>query len=82
MTDSQKRIGIIALVVIALAAAAYSGFNALAPPQENVVGTLPMAAGGGRDAEKALSSGAPVAAEPGKAADPSGMPAEVLKNGQ
>lgn len=74
MTESQKKIAIICVVVVAVFAAAFSGYNAMAPEKEKVVGTLPMAEGGGRDAEKgAAQSGA---------ADPSGMPAGVARDGR
>jgi hypothetical protein len=66
MTDGQKRGILIVVAVVAVGAAAFSIFNSMSSEKEQVVGTLPMPPGGGRDAEKG-----------GAAGDPSGMPPEM-----
>jgi ABC-type glycerol-3-phosphate transport system substrate-binding protein len=73
MTEDQKRIGIIVLAVLAVVVAVYSAVTFMGGEREQVVGTLPMPAGGGRDAEKGTTgtggSGGTTASP-----DPSGMP--------
>ncbi len=49
--DKLKLIGIGALIVIALGALAFNFSRNVGTEKENVVGELPMPAGGGRDAE-------------------------------
>lgn len=67
MDENTKKIILIVVVVVALIAAGFSAYKTMAP-QEEVVGTLDMGPGGGRDAEKGDAN----AAE-----DPSGMPANM-----
>lgn len=69
MTDNQKKVLIIVVAVLALGAAGFSAFNSIGGEKEQIVGTLPMPEGGGRDAEK--GRGAP---------DLSGMPSELQGN--
>ncbi|HJP84319.1 MAG TPA: hypothetical protein VJ835_12535 [Fimbriimonadaceae bacterium] len=80
MSESQKKLILIVVVVLAVGAAAFSAFNFASGPKEEIVGTLPMAEGGGRDAERGKSTTVP--ADPSQAVDPSGMPASVLQNGK
>lgn len=71
MTDNQKRILVIVVAAVAVGFAGFSAFNSMSGDKEEIVGTLPMPEGGGRDAEK------------GKAAAPdlSGMPPELANPG-
>ena len=80
MTESQKKLVLIVVVILAVGAGAFSAFNFASGPKEEIVGTLPMPESGGRDAEKGKSVAVP--ADPNQAADPSGMPASVLQNGR
>ena len=81
MSDGQKKLLLGAIIVIALGAVAFMANTMLAPEKEQVVGTLPMPEGGGRDAEK----GSPTAGGGGgggaggkeAGADPSGMPSNL-----
>ena len=66
MTDNQKKVLIIVVAILAVGAAGFSAFNSMGGEKEQIVGTLPMPEGGGRDAEK--GKGAP---------DLSGMPPEM-----
>jgi|GEM_PF-2347700 flagellar basal body-associated protein FliL len=79
MDDSTKKIILIVVVIVAVIAAGFSAFTALSGPKEEVVGELPMPAGGGRDAEAGAGAGAPN--QQPAAADPSGMPAEMKNPG-
>jgi hypothetical protein len=76
MTEGQKRVLVIVVAVLAVGAAGYSVFNSMTSEKEQIVGTLPMPEGGGRDAEAGKASGS---AAP--AADPSGMPPEMAGPG-
>lgn len=67
MDQKTKTYLLIAIVVVAVIAAGYSAFRTVSGPKEEVVGTLPMPEGGGRDAEKGAGQS--------KGEDPSGMPA-------
>jgi hypothetical protein len=80
MNDESKKYLLIGIVVVAVIVAGYSIFKSTAGEPEQVVGTLPMASGGGRDAEKGAAPAA--TGDPSAAADPSGMPASVLQNGK
>ena len=68
MDQKTKTYILIAVVILAVIAAGFSVYRTMAGPKEEVVGTLPMPEGGGRDAEKGIT--------PSKGEDPSGMPAE------
>jgi hypothetical protein len=67
MTEGQKKALAISAAIVGVAAAGFAIYKSTAPEKEVVVGTLPMAEGGGRDAERGKSVGA----------DPSGMPPEM-----
>ncbi len=73
MTEGQKRVCVITITAVAIAAAGYSVYVSTTPEKEQVVGTLDMGPGGGRDADTAR------AALPGnaEAEAASGMPAEM-----
>jgi len=75
MNDDTKKYILAGVVVVALVIAAFSIFKSTAGETEKVVGELPMAAGGGRDAEKgATTPGAtPAGGDPA-----SGMPPEAM----
>jgi hypothetical protein len=83
--DNTKRVLLICVAVIAVGFAVYMGTRSVSGPKEEVVGELPMAEGGGRDAERGTSS-------TGVATDPvtgeevadvaSGMPASMVNPGK
>ncbi|MEJ5170056.1 MAG: hypothetical protein WHU10_03625 [Fimbriimonadales bacterium] len=77
MDENTKKIILIVVVVVAVIAAGISAFTALSGPKEEVVGELPMPAGGGRDAE----AGAGAQTQQPAGEDPSGMPAEMKNPG-
>lgn len=72
-TDSSKMLKTVGLVVVIVAALAFIIMNvvkASTPEKEEVVGSLPMPEGGGRDAEvRAATAGGG-----GQATDPTGNP--------
>lgn len=87
MSDSAKRILLIAVVVVAVGVAIYSGTRSMSAPKEDVVGTLPMPEGGGRDAEKGpqpntptggMTPGTDAATGEAVADQASGMPADMV----
>jgi hypothetical protein len=80
MNEQTKNALIIVGAIVAVGAAIFVGANTLGGsglPQEKVVGTIDMGPGGGRDAESGQTTAAP-AADPNAAADPSGMPADMV----
>jgi hypothetical protein len=72
MSEDVKKIGLIVVAAVAVLIAVVVGFRTMGPPQAEVVGELPMPAGGGRDAEAGVVA-------PTAGADPSGMPAGMAE---
>lgn len=86
MTEEAKKILAIVGAVIAVGIAVFVGMKSMGGagvPKENVVGTIDMGAGGGREAEGGPPAGGtpgtpPLATDPNAAADPSGMPVDMV----
>ena len=81
MTEELKKTLAIVGAVVAVGIAVFVGMQSMGGtgvPKENVVGTIDMGTGGGREAE-AGAAGAPVPVnDPNAPADPSGMPADMV----
>lgn len=79
MSENLKKGLLIGVIIAAASVAVYFGTVATQPPKEEIVGTLPMPEGGGRDAEKnAGATNNAGASKDGIADQASGMPADKL----
>lgn len=83
MNENSKKIGLIVVVVIAVGIAAFSIFNSMSGPKEEVVGTLDFGPGGGKASEMGgtPADGSGTGATPPGADPASGMPAEMAGGG-
>lgn len=84
MNENTKKFGLIAVVVVAVCAAAFSIYSSMSEPKEEIVGTIDFGPGGGKASEMGGNQSGGLGGPPGNppAADPaSGMPAEMAGGG-
>lgn len=81
MNENTKRVGLIAIVVIAVVAAAFSFYNSMSEPKEEIVGTIDFGPGGGKASEMGGDAGGAAGGPPSGADPASGMPAEMAGGG-